>query len=87
MAHAVQQHQLGSRDGACGGAAAADVHERIVGPVQHERRDRDRPERSGAIAGGGDRRELAGHAGWIMGAIEGEAAPPPHIVLVELEPG
>ena len=62
VAHPRELDELGPGDGLGGGASTAHVHERIVRPMQHERRHRDRPQRRGSVAGGGDRGKLASDA-------------------------
>ena len=76
VAHPLEHDELGSRDRAGGGPAAADSDERIVGPVQDERRHRERPERRGPVARGSDRHELPADTDGIVGAVIGESSPP-----------
>src|SRR5665811_2045813 len=71
VAHALEDAQAGIADCAGGGAAGGGADQRVAVAVQDGRRQAQAFELGGAVAGGGDRVQLAGHAGAAVRAVVG----------------
>src|SRR5438128_9404800 len=83
VSHARDDEQLRAGDRGSGVMAAFDVRQWIGVAVDHERRRRDRAQRLLAVAARDDRRQLAGDAWRMKGAVERALRPAANAVLLE----
>src|SRR5882757_6583340 len=83
VAHAVEDVQLGTGNGAGGGQPGADVDERILGAVNHRHRDPQATQCLRPVGGGEHGGQLPGHAGRVDAPVEGASRAGTHPLLVE----